>query len=129
MPIYAIDSTQQSMTATGIVEAVQEWEETAEGRRRPSDKQARNEDTGMPLCAVEVLYVQTSFGRKSTVTARVIVDSIDEPKAVPHTPITFGGLRVEVRANKAGALVESWTAEGLGDGVKASPRPAAERAA
>ena len=129
MPSYAIDSTQQSMTATGIVETVQEWEETADGRRRPSDKQARNEDTGMPLWAVEVLYVQTSFGRKSTVTARVIVDSIDEPKAVPLTPVTFAGLRVDVRANKTGVLVESWTAESLGDGVKASPRPTADKAA
>lgn len=129
MPSYAIDSTQQSMTATGIVEAVKEWEETADGRRRPSDKQARNEDTGMPLWAVEVLYVQTSFGRRSTVTARVIVDSIDEPKAVPLTAITFGGLRVEVRANKAGVLVESWTAESLADGIKAAARPVVDKAA
>jgi len=80
MPSYAIDSANQKMTATGIVEAVRDWEETPDGRRRPTESQARNADTGMPLWAVEVLYAQTSFGRKSTVTARVIVDSLDEPE-------------------------------------------------
>jgi hypothetical protein len=117
------------MTATGIVEAVNEWEETADGRRRPSDRQARNEDTGMPLWAVEVIYVQTSFGRKSTVTAKVTVDAVEEPKPAPLTPVTFEGLRVEVRTNKAGALIESWTADRLADGAKAAPRPAPEKAA
>jgi hypothetical protein len=71
MPSYMVDSMRQPFTATGIVDAVMEWEETPEGKRRPSkDKQARNEATGMPLWAVEVLYVQTSFGRRSTVTAK-----------------------------------------------------------
>lgn len=49
MPSYAIDSHRQAMTATGIVSAVQEWTETADGSRRPSDTQARDELTGMPL--------------------------------------------------------------------------------
>lgn len=129
MPSYAIDSAHQLMTATGIVEAVNEWEETADGRRRPSDKQARNADTGMPLWAVEVLYVQTAFGRQSTVTAKVAVDSVDEPKPTPLAGITFRGLRVEVRVNKTGGLVEMWSAEGVGDASKPAPRPAAEKAA
>ena len=71
MPSYAIDSDRQPMTATGIVSAVQEWTETADGSRRPSDTQARHELTGMPLWGVEVLYVQSSYGRESTCTARV----------------------------------------------------------
>jgi hypothetical protein len=104
------------MTASGIVEAVREWEETPEGRRRPSDKQARNEDTGMPLWEVEVLYIQRSFGRPSTVTARVVVEAVDEPRPSPMTPIGFTGLRVETRVNKAGGWTEFWSADAIIDG-------------
>jgi hypothetical protein len=105
---------------TGIVEMVREWEETPDGKRRPSDKQARNENTGMPLWEVEVLYVQTSFGRRSTVTARVTIEAEDEPKPSPMTPIAFTGLRVEVRVNKAGGWVEYWSADSIVEAPKAS---------
>jgi hypothetical protein len=120
MPSYAVDSTRQPMTATGIVEPVFEWMETPDGRRRPSDTQARNEGTGMPLWAVEVLYLQTSFGRHSTVTAKVMVDSKDEPKPAPLTPIGFEGLQAEVRINKAGGFTEAWTAAALIEPPKAA---------
>lgn len=119
MPNYAIDTENQPMTATGIVEPVREWEETPDGRRRPSDRQARNELTGMPLWAVEVLYIQTAFGRESTATAKVTVDSVDEPKPAPLTEIRFDGLRVEVRVNKAGGFSEIWSAEGVRSATKA----------
>ena len=119
---YAVDSTRQPMTATGIIEAVHEWEETPEGRRRPSEKQARNDDTGMPLWAVEVLYIQTAFGRKSTVTAKVTVEATEEPKPAPLTPIGFNGLRVDVRVNKVGGFVEIWSAEGLMEASKPAGR-------
>lgn len=113
MPSYAVDSIRQPMTATGIVEPVMEWMETPDGRRRPSETQARNEDTGMPLWGVEVLYTQTTFGRKSTVTAKVTVDSKDEPKLAPLSPVGFEGLRAEVRINKAGGFTEAWSAGSL----------------
>ena len=129
MPSYAVDSTRQPMTATGIVEPVMEWEETPEGRRRPSDKQARNEATGMPLWGVEVLYIQTSFGRKSTVTAKVTVDAQDEPRPAPLTPVGFTGLRAEVRTNKAGGFTEFWTAEGLLEATRPTSKPADGKAA
>jgi hypothetical protein len=119
VPNYAIDSENQPMTATGIVEPVREWDETPEGKRRPSDRQARNELTGMPLWAVEVLYIQTAFGRESTATAKVTVDSVEEPRPAPLTEIRFNGLRVEVRINKAGGFTEFWSAEGLRDVTKA----------
>ena len=93
MPSYAVDNIRQPMTATGIVEQIMEWEETPDGRRRPSERQARSENTGMPLWAVEVLYIQTTFGRRSTVTAKVTVEAADEPKPSPLTPIGFSGLR------------------------------------
>ena len=130
MPSYMVDSMRQPFTATGIVDAVMEWEETPEGKRRPSkDKQARNEATGMPLWAVEVLYVQTSFGRRSTVTAKVQVEAVEEPKLRPLGPIGFNGLQVEVRFNSAGGFAEYWSAEGLLTGQKEAPRPTGEKAA
>lgn len=120
MPSYMVDSMQQPFTATGIVDPVMEWVETPDGKRRPSkDKQARNENTGMPLWGVEVLYIQTAFGRRSTVTANVTVEAETEPKPAPMTPIGFNGLQVEVRTNKAGGLIEYWSAESIIDSGKA----------
>jgi len=124
VPNYAIDTEKQPMTATGIVEPVREWDETPEGKRRPSDRQARNELTGMPLWAVEVLYIQTAFGRESTVTAKVTVDSADEPRPAPLTQIQFEGLRVDVRVNKAGGFSEIWSAETVRSLSKAPAKPA-----
>ena len=123
MPSYEVDSIRQPMTATGIVEQVMEWEETPEGKRRPSEKQAPNEKTSMPLWAVEVLYIQTTFGRMSTVTAKVTVDAADEPTSLPQMPIGFNGLRVDVRVNKAGGFVEVWSADSLLEAPKSRPAP------
>lgn len=118
MPSYIVDSVRQPFTATGIVDPVMEWEETPEGKHRPSkNKQARNENTGMPLWGVEVLYIQTSFDRRSTVTANVTVESETEPKPAPMTPIGFTGLQVEVRI-KAGGFIEYWSAESIIDSGK-----------
>lgn len=119
MPNYAVDSSKQPMIATGLVGIVQEWEDR-DGARRPSDRQARNEDTGMPLWNVEVLYQQSSYGRVSSVTAMVAVGAVDEPAVAPLTMVQFIGLRVEVRVNKAKALVETWAADGLAAAVTAA---------
>ncbi|MGL5825093.1 MAG: hypothetical protein ACRCYU_09805 [Nocardioides sp.] len=129
MPSYVVDSQKQAMTATGIVEMAREWEEGVDGRRRPSETQARNEHTGMPQWTVEVIYVQTTYGRKATATAKVTVDSIDEPKPSPLTPITFGGLVVEVRVTKAGSLIESWSAESVDTGARPAARATSDKAA
>lgn len=128
MPRYVVDSSRHLMTATGIVERVMEWMETADGRRRPSETQARDENTGMPLWAVEVLYVQASFGRESTVTARVVVGALEEPKPARLMPITFEGLAVDTRVNKAGGLVESWSAEALAEAGKQPQSRTADKA-
>src|SRR3954463_3034637 len=104
------------------------------GRGRPSDRQARSEETGMPLWAVEVLYVQSAFGRSSSVTAKVSVGSVEEPRPVEMAALVFTGLRVEARVNKAGGWVETWSAEGLADAsagkqpVKASGPGSTDRA-
>jgi len=123
MPNYAVDSRKQTMVATGVVGIVQEWEEI-DGGRRPSDRQARDEATGMPLWNVEVLYQQASYGRVSSVTAMVAVGSVDEPKVTPLTQVGFEGLRVEVRVNKAKALVEAWSADALAAAAPTSARSA-----
>jgi hypothetical protein len=129
MPNYAVESMRQAMTGTGIVEPVMDWIETPDGKRRPGDTQSRDERTGMLLWAVEVLYISESFGRKSTVTAKVTVGQEDEPKVAPLSPIAFNGLRVEVRTNKAGGFAEYWSAEGVLEASKTANRPSAEKAA
>jgi hypothetical protein len=122
MATYEVDSIRQPMIATAIVEAVMEWEETPDGRRRPSERQAHHEATGMPLWGVEVLYTQTAFGRESTVAAKVTVGAEELPKPARLAPIGFVGLRVDARANKAGGFVEVWSAESLMDPTKAAGR-------
>ena len=123
MATYAVDSIRQPMIATAIVEPLMEWEETPDGRRRPSERQARYEATGMPLWAVEVLYTQTSFGRESTVTAKVSVGAMEQPAPLRLSPIGFVGLRVEARANKAGGFVENWSAEALMETTRSNGKP------
>ena len=90
MSTYAVDSKRQSMAATGIVTQVTEWEDKPEGGRRRTDRQARHEETGMPLWSVEVLY-----------------------EIQPHTQITFTGLTVDANVTKNGSFRERWTAEAL----------------
>src|SRR3954454_24590815 len=113
----------QAMTATGLVAPVFEWIDKPEGGRKQSDKQARNEATGMPLWEVEVLHIQSSFGRLSTATAKVVVDAQEQPVLAPLTPIGFTGLRVEVRINKAGGWAEYWSADSIVEAVKAGSAP------
>jgi len=122
MPSYAVESLRQPMIATAIVEPVMEWDERPDGSRRPSERQARNEDTGMPLWGVEVLYTQTSFGRESSVTAKVTVGAQEQPSPVRLRPIGFVGLRVETRANKAGGFFEVWSAESVMETDRASAK-------
>jgi hypothetical protein len=118
MAAYAVDSKRQGMRATGIVSEVMEWEER-DGRRRPSETQARDDATGMPLWAVEVIYRQSAWGRESNTTGTVTVGSPVKPVVEEFAPITFAGLAVQVRVNKAGALVETWAAGGLADAKRA----------
>jgi hypothetical protein len=122
MPWYAIESRRQPMTATGIVNAVMEWEETPDGKRRPSDTTPqRDESTGMPLHDVEVFYTHAHFGREYTVTGNVRVGAPDKPEPAPLTPISFTGLSVRVQVNKnTGGFSEHWTAEAIAEPPGAS---------
>lgn len=120
MATYAIDSSKQPMIATGIFEEAKEWEDKPGGGRRPSERQSRDENTGMPLWLVEVLYPQTNFGRTESSTAKVRVGSPETPSIEALKPISFGGLEVDIRVNgKTGRLMESWRAEALADLTKA----------
>ncbi len=124
MAFYAVESQRQAMRSTGIVNEVFEWVER-DGKRKPSELQAHDEDTGMPLWAVEVLYRQVSFGRESNTTGTVTVGSPVRPVLAEFAPVAFVGLTVEVRVIRAsGSLGESWRAEGLADG-KPEDKPTA----
>jgi hypothetical protein len=92
VPSYSVNSADTEMLATGIVAMVQEWIKTADGTRKPSDEQARDEATGMPLWGVEVMYRSESYGRESTATAMVEVGSVEQPHPEPLTPIRFDRL-------------------------------------
>jgi len=124
MTFYAVDSKRQAMRSTGIVNEVFEWIER-DGKRKPSETQARDEDTGMLLWAVEVLYRQVAFGRESNTTGTVTVGSPVRPVLGEFAPVAFVGLTVEVRVIKAsGSLAETWRAEALAEG-KPEDKPAA----
>lgn len=118
MATYAVESSRQSMTATGIVEPVMAWIEEG-GKRRPS-KDAQDHDappaeggTGLPLWGVEVMYEQTNFNRVSTVTAKVTVGAKDKPNIAKFSPVTFRGMTVEARIGKNGGFTEIWRAAEL----------------
>lgn len=119
MTAYAVDSKRQGMRSTGIVEEVFEWVEL-DGKRRPSDVQAREEESGMPLWSVEVIYQQATWGRTATVTSKVTVGMPQQPVLAEFEPIEFVDLVAEVRTNKAGGLVESWSANRVVDGKPTS---------
>lgn len=125
MSTYAVDSDRQPMISTAIVEKSMEWVQTSDGKMRPGEVQARDENTGMPLWNVEVMYQSTSWGRTSSLTAMVTVGAEDEPKPQPLTPITFTGLTVSVSKNKAGGITERWAAEGIKDLQSANRKPPA----
>jgi hypothetical protein len=119
MPVYAVNSKEQSMTATGIVQAVVEWEDGPAGKRRPSDRQEKDEQTGLPLWLVEVMYLMVAFGRESTATSMVRVPCSARPEVQPLTRIEFDGLRCEVRTNKGGGFEERWSASAISSAKQA----------
>ncbi|WP_201777989.1 hypothetical protein, partial [Jiangella alkaliphila] len=112
MATYAVDSNRQMMTATGVVNSVHEWEDTPDGRRQ-SERQALDEETRMPLWAVEVNYRTMSFDRELTARALVTVPAPSKPEIADYSPIEFGDLMASPRATKAGQLVEAWRAGGI----------------
>jgi hypothetical protein len=115
MTFYAVESKRQAMRTTSIVNEVKDWVDGPDGKRRPSEVQARDEESGLPLWDVEVQYRQEAFGRASTATAFVRVGSAVKPVLGEFAPVSFVGLSVEVRVTKAGGLSESWRAEAVDD--------------
>ncbi|GMA19888.1 hypothetical protein MM440_12335 [Arsenicicoccus piscis] len=113
MATFFVDSSRQQLRATGVVDQVNVWvDDPATGRRRSSDAQEVDEQ-GRPLWNVEVSYLSESFGRQSTVVARVRVAAATQPTPAAFEVIHFEQLACDVRVNRAGGLVESWRADGL----------------
>ena len=126
MSFYTVDSKRAGLRSTGIVNEVREWEER-DGKRRPSEAQARDEATGMPLWQVEVVYKQTTFGRESMATGVVELGCPHRPVLAEFAPVEFVDLTVEVRVNKAGGLSEMWRADRLVDeGKPATGQPSGQ---
>jgi hypothetical protein len=119
MPVYAVDSKRQSMTATGIVQPVTEWEDGPGGKRRPTKDQARDEKSGVLLWLVEVMYLMVAFGRESTATGMVQVANSARPDVQALSRIEFDGLRCDVRTNKGGGFDERWSADSITGAPKA----------
>lgn len=119
MPTYAVDSKRQAMTATGIVQPVAEWEDKPGGGRRATDRQAKDEASGVLLWLVEVMYRMVAFGRESTATGMVRVASPTRPEVQPLNPVEFDGLSCDVRTNKGGGFEERWSANALVNGKPA----------
>ena len=114
MATFAVDSNRQQMVATGVVEPVMEWVETADGKRRPGDNQAREQDTGLPLWGVEVVYQSESWGRVSTESVKVTVPAQAMPAPSLFTPIQFNDLVASVRVDRRNnGLSTSWEAAGI----------------
>ncbi|GHH80419.1 hypothetical protein [Promicromonospora soli] len=114
MATFAVDSNRQAMVATGVVEPVMEWIETADGKRRPGDNQARQEGSGLPLWGVEVVYQSESWGRVSTESVKVTVPAQAMPAPSLFTPIQFNDLVASVRVDRrSGGLTTSWEAAAI----------------
>ncbi|MCF4121750.1 hypothetical protein L1785_12225 [Antribacter sp. KLBMP9083] len=114
MATFAVDSNRQKMMATGVVEPVMEWIETADGKRRPGETQARHAESGAPLWGVEVVYQSESWGRVSTESVKVTVPAREMPAPSMFTPIQFDGLVASVRIDRRNnGLSTSWEASGI----------------
>jgi len=127
MATFAVDSNRQQMVATGVVEPVMEWVETAEGKRRPGDNQARQDGTGLPLWGVEVVYQSESWGRVSTESVKVTVPAMEMPAPSLFTPIQFRDLVASVRVDRRNnGLSTSWEAADIAEmsGAKTLPKAA-----
>jgi hypothetical protein len=127
MAMFAVDSNRQQMMATGVVEPVNEWIEV-DGKRRPGDVQARDENTGAPLWGVEVVYQSVNWGRVSTESVKVTVPAREMPAPSLFSPIKFEDLVASVRVDKRNnGLSTSWEASGIAEmaGAKSQPKVAA----
>ncbi len=118
MTELAIDSKRQDMRATGNVSSVMEWVEVG-GKRKQSDEQMIDPNTGMKQFTVEVLYQSSAFGKAITVTAAVQIGATEAPKLEPFSRVEFVDLVCSVFMTQ-GSMRESWRAERLADG-KAAP--------
>ncbi len=113
------------MDATGVVNAVMQWGQDAQGKRFKTETQDRDANTGMPKWALEVFHRRVNFGEDCTVTTMVEVGAAEKPDPMPMTPVVFEGLEVSIFPNKAGGFSERWSAEAIAD-IQQRPGPKTE---
>ena len=115
---WPVDASRLVTLALGV-EAVDEWAETANGRR-PTGDQATHEDSGLPLWQVGVMFNDATTG-DATGSAVVQIAAETKPEVVPGQPIEFEGLAVSVWSGRSG-LGGRLEANGIVISGKASKR-------
>jgi hypothetical protein len=116
-----VDTTRLQLLAAGPVTASAEWVELADGSRRPSGNQAKDQETGRRIWVVDCLV--TGGERAEVIGVQVMGD---EPQVEPLTPVEFVDLEVRVSKSRAGAIAQYWSAAGVAALAKRpSPSPAA----
>lgn len=117
MTTIPVDMSRIDLIGTGNVTPTMEWAQGADGKNRPSDVQAVNEQN-VPLWSVEVLRQDRVFGTEKTVSTQITVPHHTEPQIKAFSPIAMHGVEVNVYSTKNGGMRESWRAEGIDGGNK-----------
>ncbi len=98
--------------AAGVIEPVRDFDASKDGRF----VQAKDQDTGLPLWAVDVIDADPAARIK---TARVKIAASDQPvlppaaPGMPFSPVELTGLAVIPYVNPAGRLAYSLKAAGI----------------
>lgn len=98
------------LVSAGTPEAVMRWDDK-DGRRIMSEHQEVDPDTGQRLWTV--FAMPTLAERPEVLQVRVTADQ--QPVLSMFGPIRVEGLSVNVRKDKAGAIVQYWSASSVAD--------------
>lgn len=120
-----VDGSEYTPIATGHVAPVVQWEDGPNGRR-PGSIPETDPETGAPFYVADVMLPLGRDGRPELFGVRFA--SRDEPTFAPYAPVELVGLRVKVRASRAGKGVDvTFTADAVRpSGTQRSGRRSAE---
>jgi hypothetical protein len=112
-----VDGGRISLVSTGKVHMVPVWDQAT--KRMIEGQQERDADTGMPLWTVDVVIDGDDDARSEAIGVRL--PALSAPLVTKWQPVTFEGLVVAVRTNRAGGMTAYWSASGVA-GVPAPRR-------
>lgn len=114
-----VDADRLNLISTGHVTEVKEWAELADGSRKPSGNQARNEARVL-LWVVDALV----DGEERGEVIGIQIASQVEPQVKRLEPLRLDGLTARVSVGKDGRVRMYWSADGVvGASVKAASQP------